>query len=68
MFTSPLKGSTILGEGAFVQGFSTVGLYISYAGGDGNDVVLTVGVIPCPGAAALLGLTGLLASRRHRRS
>jgi hypothetical protein len=55
-----------LGEGAFVKGFGAIGLYISYAGGDGNDVVLTAGVIPEPAALSLLALSALIASRRRR--
>jgi hypothetical protein len=55
-----------LGEGAFVKGFRDVGLYISYAGGDGNDVVLTAAAIPTPAAATVLGLGGLIATRRRR--
>ena len=55
-----------LGEGAFVKSFGDVALYISYAGGDGNDVVLTASAIPAPGAAALLGLGGLMGIRRRR--
>lgn len=66
LFTSPLDGSTILGEGALVRGFGDVGLYISYVGGDGNDVVVTAAAIPGPGAAGLLGLGGLALLRRRR--
>lgn len=35
-----------LGEGAFVKSFGNVGMFISYQGGDGNDVVITTGPIP----------------------
>lgn len=35
-----------LSEGALVQVFGNVGLYISYVGGDGNDVVLTAVEMP----------------------
>ncbi len=37
---------TGLGEGAFVRRLGNVGMYISYVGGDGNDVVLTTGPLP----------------------
>jgi hypothetical protein len=57
-----------LGEGAFVKGFRDVGLYISYAGGNGNDVVLTAAAIPTPAAATVLGLGGLIATRRRREN
>ncbi len=33
-------------EGALVARYNNLGLYISYAGGDGNDVVLTVQALP----------------------
>ena len=41
---------------------------INYAGGDGNDVVLTASPVPEPAAAGILGLAaaGLLARRRRR--
>jgi MYXO-CTERM domain-containing protein len=55
-----------LGEGSLVKRFGDVGLYLSYAGGDGNDVVLTAASVPAPGAAALFGMGGLLAARRRR--
>lgn len=35
--------------------------------GDFNDSVFTLRVVPTPGAAALVGLGGILASRRRRR-
>lgn len=35
--------------------------------GDYNDVVLTIQAVPAPGAAALLGLGGLMVARRRRR-
>lgn len=56
-----------LDEGALVRTYGDVGLFISYQGGDGNDVVLTAAAVPAPAAAALLGAGGLLAARRRRR-
>lgn len=65
------SGGTLTGqfdglrEGALVQRFGDLGLYISYSGGDGNDVVLTAGAIPAPNAAFLLGVAGLVTVRRR---
>jgi fibronectin-binding autotransporter adhesin len=54
-----------LSEGASVLAGNGQSYTISYAGGDGNDVVLTA--VPEPGSAALLlGGFALLAGRRRR--
>ena len=66
-------GGTLTGEydglpdGARVETFSGMGLFINYAGGDGNDVTLFSRAVPEP-AAILLALFGLaLLPRRRRR-
>ena len=55
-----------LPDGAYyhVGGFS-IPLRISYFGGTGNDVALTV--VPEPATLSLLGLGGLLLAARRRR-
>lgn len=58
---------TDLREGAMAEAFGDVGLFISYAGGDGNDVVLTAAVVPEPAAMGVLSLAGLSLARRRRR-
>ena len=56
-----------LDEGHKVGSFSGTNLYISYAGGNGNDVTLFSRAVPEP-AAILLALFGLpLLPRRRRR-
>ncbi len=58
-----------LGEGDLVGTFADTDLFISYQGGDGNDIVLFgTAAIPEPNSTALfvLGL-GLFISRRRRR-
>ena len=58
-----------LGEGDLVGTFADTDLFISYQGGDGNDIVLFgTAAIPEPNSTALfvLGL-GLIISRRRRR-
>ena len=64
-----------LPEGATAASFGSVDLLISYAGGDGNDVVLTAANagptpgLPVAGGAGLLVMAGLLATfgaARHR--
>ena len=60
-----------LGEGDVVGNFGGVDLFITYAGGDGNDVVLFNNLvsIPEPGAVGLLILgLGWFASRRRQRT
>jgi autotransporter-associated beta strand protein len=64
-FAGAVNGSFAgLPEGSF---FSRGGqfLYITYSGGDGNDVVLTV--VPEPGGAMALAAAGLAALTRLRR-
>ena len=57
-----------LDEGHKVGSFSSTNLYITYAGGNGNDVTLYSRAVPEP-AAILLALLGLaLLPRRRRRS
>jgi autotransporter-associated beta strand protein len=57
-----------LAEGAQFTAGSQL-FQISYAGGDGNDVVVSAIAIPEPGTVvALLGGLGALASRRRRRA
>lgn len=63
-----LSGQFIgLGEGGLVGNFGGQDLFISYAGGNGNDVRLFTAV-PEPGATTLLGLLccGFLMRRRRR--
>jgi hypothetical protein len=56
-----------LDEGRKVGSFSGTNLFITYAGGDGNDVTLFSRAVPEP-AALLLALLGLaLLPRRRRR-
>ena len=56
-----------LDEGHKVGSFSGTNLYITYAGGNGNDVTLFSRAVPEP-AAVLLALFGLaLLPRRRRR-
>jgi hypothetical protein len=57
-----------LDEGHKVGSFSGTNLYITYAGGDGNDVTLFSRAVPEP-TTLLLALFGLaLLPRRRRRS
>lgn len=56
-----------LPEEAFVKGFGDVGLYISYAGGDGNDVVLSARAVPEPGVLAVAGVGMFAVAGRRRR-
>ncbi len=56
-----------LPDGGLVGTFSGTNLFITYAGGDGNDVTLYSPAVPEP-AAILLALLGLaLLPRRRRR-
>jgi hypothetical protein len=63
-----------LGEGANVGNFGGTDLFITYAGGDGNDVALfsSLSTIPEPSSlalvAGLLGFYGIRRLRQHRRS
>lgn len=57
---------TGLDEGAVAGTFGATDLRISYLGGDGNDVVLTV--VPEPTSLALLALGGFMMRGRHRRA
>ncbi len=54
-----------LAEGGLVGNFGGADVFITYAGGDGNDVALFAAV-PEPTALALLGIGGLIAARRRR--
>jgi probable HAF family extracellular repeat protein len=59
---------TGLGEGSRVGTFNGIDLFISYAGGNGNDVLL-FSAIPEPGCAGLLLILGSgIALSRNRRS
>ena len=45
--SGPLRGQFVNApEGALVARYNNVGLYLTYAGGDGNDVVLTAQTLP----------------------
>lgn len=55
-----------LNEGALVGNFGGTNLFITYAGGDGNDVALGTAV-PEPALLAMIGLSGLALMRRRRR-
>ena len=55
-------------EGARVSRFGGTDLYITYQGGDGNDVVLSAQLTPVPEPSTLLLLaTGLLGVVGYRR-
>ncbi len=57
-----------LDEGDLVGNYNGVDLFISYAAGDGNDILL-FSAVPEPGSAIILGLCWLgLSSRRRRTS
>jgi hypothetical protein len=57
-----------MNEGDVVGRFGSVNLFLTYAGGDGNDLALTTQAIPEPSAFGLLGLwLVLLATRRRYR-
>ena len=62
-FTGEYDG---LDEGHKVGSFSGTNLYITYAGGNGNDVTLFSRAVPEP-AAILLALFGLAVVPRRRR-
>ena len=68
--TDPVSGTFLgLGEGGVVPttyGGQAYGYWISYVGGDGNDVVLTYA--PEPGTLALFGLALPALLRRRRRT
>ena len=56
-----------LAEGARIAGYGA-DLFITYAGGDGNDIALYTAPVPLPATVALLatGLGGLALMRRRR--
>lgn len=56
-----------LGEASLVGTYGDVPLYISYLGGDGNDVILYTAPIPEPMSLGLAGIAafGLIARRRR---
>jgi hypothetical protein len=59
-----------LGEGGRVGTYGDLGLFITYHGGDGNDIVLTASAVPEPSALILLltlGGAGLLGHLWRRR-
>jgi hypothetical protein len=55
-----------LGEGSLVGTFGGNGLYLSYAGGDGNDLVLSVAAIPEPATWGLIVVTGIILAKTRR--
>ncbi|MEM7476705.1 MAG: hypothetical protein AAF483_17095 [Planctomycetota bacterium] len=58
-----------LAEGGLVGQFGATDLFITYAGGDGNDIVLFgTGAVPEPSSVMVLAFTLLLRSRRRRRA
>ncbi len=58
-----------LNDSALIGNFGGRDLFITYAGGDGNDVVLFTSV-PEPGTAGLMGLMmlSMMFKRRRRQS
>ena len=53
-----------LNEGGVVGNFNGFDLFISYRGGDGNDIVLST--VPEPSSLAMIGLGGAALLRRRR--
>jgi len=47
---------------------SVLGIVLQFRSADGGSMAMSVtgGVIPAPGAAALVGMAGLMASRRRK--
>ena len=57
-----------LNEGALVGNFGSHNLYISYRGGDGNDVSLfTTTAVPEPSSVLLMTISALLVCGRRKR-
>ena len=57
-----------LAEGDLVRNFGGIGLYVSYAGGDGNDVSLFAAfAVPEPNSVVVLGLLTIGLSVRRKR-
>ena len=66
---SALPGATAVFTSDATPDFSSVlGIVLQFRSADGGSMAMSVtgGVIPAPGAAALVGMAGLIASRRRK--